>query len=110
MARARVRANRTARDLSDVILAEWYRVLPPASVGGDPLPMDANALTGAFNQILDPMDQCQVILDVKSEPLRIVAPLPPHNVRTREDLEAYLERNSDFRQGMGLAMLFGCGR
>ncbi|MGE0237174.1 MAG: hypothetical protein AB7S59_00520 [Parvibaculaceae bacterium] len=70
--------------------------------------MDKHALTAAFNSILGEDSACQVVLDVENEPIHIVVPFPP--AKTRKDLKDYLEKNGDFRQGMGAAVLFGCGR
>lgn len=107
MARGRVRPDRSASEISSTILAEWYRVLPEDKSQGV-LPMDARALTAAFNLILDDDSRCQVILDDKDKPIKIVVPYPP--VETRADLLKYIEENTDFEQGMGVAVLFGCGR
>jgi len=107
MARARPRKNKSLTSLSNIILAEWYRVLPDQP-GGPVLPMDAFALTAAFNQILDESMPCQVVLDVEGEPIKIVVPLPP--VRDRPALDRYIRNNKDFRSGMGVAVVFGCGK
>lgn len=105
MARARARRDQSLTAIADIILAEWYRVLPEQP--GEPrLPMDAFALTTAFNQILD--EPCQVILDEDDQPIKIVVPLPP--VGSRPALDTYIRNNRDFRQGMGVALLFGCGK
>ena len=68
----------------------------------------AFALTAAFNQILDQTTPCQVVLDVEGEPIKIVVPLPP--VRDRPALDRYIRNNKDFRSGMGVAVVFGCGK
>lgn len=107
MARARPRKNKSLTALSNIILAEWYRVLPDQP-GGPILPMDAFALTAAFNQILDESTPCQVILDIEGEPIKIVVPLPP--VKDRLALDRYIRNNKDFRAGMGVAVVFGCGK
>lgn len=104
MARARVKTDRRITDIADVIISEWFRILPASS--GAPLPMDKNSLQAAFNQILDA--PCEVILDVEGQPIKIVVPVPPAASRTA--LIQYLDNNKDFQQGMGVAMLFGCGR
>ncbi len=105
MARARARRDQSLTAIADIILAEWYRVLPERP--GEPmLPMDAFALTAAFNQILE--EPCQVILDEENQPIKIVVPLPP--VGSRRALDTYIRNNRDFRQGMGVALLFGCGK
>jgi hypothetical protein len=105
MARARVRGNQSLSAIADIILAEWYRVLPDQP-GGPILQMDPFALTAAFNQVLD--DPCEVILDELEKPIKIVVPLPP--VKSRPALDTYIRNNKDFRQGMGVALLFGCGK
>jgi hypothetical protein len=105
MARARVRPNKSLAAISDIILAEWYRVLPE-DPGGQTLAMDPFALTTAFNQIL--LDPCQVILDEENQPFKIVVPLPP--VTHRAELDTYLQNNVDFRGTMGVALVFGCGK
>jgi hypothetical protein len=119
MARAKIRRNRRSTDIADAIVAEWYRILPEGPVDGvipDPLPMDSNALTGAFNQIIATVDEqgndvrCQAVPDEFGKPFKIAVPLPPREVTTRQQLLTYLEDNDDFRQGMGSAVLFGCGR
>jgi len=107
MARARVKQGHRSTEIADAIIAEWYRTLPPRGVSGQ-LPMDANALTAAFSEIVDA--RCEAVLDIAGHPLKIVVPLPPANVTSREDLIDYLRKNDDFRQGMGAAVLFGCGR
>jgi hypothetical protein len=111
MARGKVRPDRSAKEISNAIIAEWYRVLPNKPVSGPipkPLDMDALALTAAFNLVLDDDSRCQVVLEEEGKPLKIVVPLPP--VQTREELQKYIEKNVDFQQGMGVALLFGCGR
>ncbi|MGO4438276.1 hypothetical protein [Rhizobium sp. RAF56] len=110
MARGRIKSGRQSTEIADAILAEWYRILPPANAPGAAAQMDANALTAAFNSVLDPSDKCQVILDEPGKPIKIVVPLPPAGVKTKEDLLGYIQKNDDFRQGMGAAVLFGCGR
>ena len=110
MARGRIKQGRYSTEIADAILAEWYRILPPASAPGAAVQMDANSLTAAINSILDPADRCQVILDEPGQPIKIVVPLPPSTVTTREQLVDYIKNNDDFRQGMGAAVLFGCGR
>ena len=107
MARGKIKEGRVSAELSDVIIAEWFRVLPDVD-GQGILGMDVNALTAAFNSILGDDSPCQVILDVAGEPINIVVPRPP--ATTRDKLKDYLEKNGDFRQGMGAAVLFGCGR
>jgi hypothetical protein len=112
MARGRVRPDRNSKEISDAILAEWYRVLPNDPGSGKtpppPLEMDDMALTAAFNLVLDDQSKCQVVLDEPDKPIKVVVPLPP--VATREKLVEYIENNVDFQQGMGVAILFGCGR
>jgi hypothetical protein len=111
MARARTRPGRTSSEISEVILAEWFRILPDASLTdrtGYPLAIDINALSAAFNFIID--EPCIAVPDVAGQPLKIIVPLPPQTVETKQDLEAYLRRNGDFVPGMGAAVLFGCGR
>ncbi|MGE0005116.1 MAG: hypothetical protein AB7S92_05950 [Parvibaculaceae bacterium] len=112
MARGKVRPDRSAKEISDAILAEWYRVLPEGpDANGDipaPLEMDKHALTAAFNLILDDSSRCQVILDEKDKPIKVVVPFPP--AKTRAELLKYIQENADFQQGMGVAILFGCGR
>ena len=105
MARARARRDQSLTAISDIILAEWYRVLPDQP-GGQPLEMDAFALTAAFNQILD--KPCEVILDQRDQPIKIVVPLPP--VDSRPALDLYIRNTKDFRHGMGVALVFGCGK
>ena len=68
--------------------------------------MDTDLLRAAFNSILE--DTCEVILDNSGPPIKIVVPYPPATNQT--ELREYLDKNKDFRQGMGVAMLFGCGR
>ena len=102
MARANTRRQKSLTALSDIILAEWYRVLATGTS------MDAGALTTAFNQILDEATPCQVILDEPGQPIKIVVPLPP--VDTTAELDDYVLRNRDFRHGMGVALVFGCGK
>lgn len=111
MARARPRAGREASEISEVIVAEWYRILPDESVADTsdyPLAMDVNALSAAFNFIID--EVCVAVPDEAGKPLKIIVPLPPAGVVTKQDLERYLRRNGDFLPGMGAAVLFGCGR
>jgi len=103
MARARPKPNRRLTEIADAILAEWYRVLPPVS-GGTILTMDMDALTAAFNEVLD--TPCQAIPD--GDPIKIVVPLPP--VDSRAKLNAYIAQNDDFLVGMGAAVIFGCGK
>jgi|ERR1700674_5689199 hypothetical protein len=108
MARARAKQDKNLSEIADVILAEWYRVLP--DIGSTaPLTMDSAALTAAFNQILN--TPCIAVLDgagTAADPLKIVVPQPP--VRNRQLLDNYIKNNSDFRLGMGAAVIFGCGR
>ena len=95
-------------DIADVILAEWFRVLPETGTG-DQHPMDEESLTVAFNQILDV--HCIAVLDgegTEADPIKIVVPRPPRD--NQQELRTYLENNSDFRVGMGPASIFGCGR
>jgi hypothetical protein len=66
--------------------------------------MDANALTSAFNDILDA--PCEAVID--GDPIKIVVPLPP--VKTRKQLQTYIANNTDFLVGMGTAVIFGCGK
>jgi hypothetical protein len=108
MARGELRPGRTLAELSDVIIAEWFRILPDTPDGRFK-DMDLNALTAAFNLILGDDSRCQAIADMENQPIRLVVPLPPKKTRA-EELESYLEENDDFRQGMGAAVLFGCGR
>ena len=105
MARARVRQGQSLAAIADIILAEWYRVLPDQP-GGPILDMDLFALTTAFNQVLD--DPCEIIVDEKGKPIKIVVPLPP--VDDRPALDVYVQNNREFRQGMGVALVFGCGK
>ena len=105
MARARVRPDQSLAAIADIILAEWYRVLPDQPTR-PPLAMDPFALTTAFNQVL--LDPCQVILDQPGQPVKIVVPLPP--VPDRAALDVYVQNNRDFRQGIGVALVFGCGK
>jgi hypothetical protein len=107
MARARVKHGRKLADITQAIVAEWYRVLPDAQ-GEEILPMDEYALTAAFNAILD--QDCVAVLDAKDGPIHIAVPFPPSNVDTRDKLMIYLDKNHDFWEGMGAAVLFGCGR
>jgi hypothetical protein len=109
MARGRVRRDRRNTDIADVVIAEWFRILPATGTGAL-LKMDANSLTAALNQILEEADRCQVVTDDENAPIKIVIPLPPKKVKNRQDLLLYLQDNDDFRQGMGAAALFGCGR
>lgn len=106
MARAGTRKGRSAKDIAEVIVAEWFRVLPSANEPRDPWEMDSNSLTAAFNEILD--EPCVAIVDKKGLPLNIAVPMPP--VKTKEELLEYLNRNKDFFVGLGTASLFGCGR
>ena len=109
MARARAKKNRKLIEIAEVIAAEWYRVLP--EIAGDPIQtMDAFALSAAFNDIVDSATGVEAVLDEVGKPLKIVVPLPPHKVRSKEELRQYLEDNGDFFVGMGTAVLFGCGR
>ena len=105
MARARARPNKSLTEIADIILAEWYRVLPDQP-GVPPLLMDEYALTAAFNQVLD--RRCQAVLDEENQPIKIIVPLPP--VKTRAELDDYVRRNGDFRNGVGAAVVFGCGK
>ena len=105
MARARARPNKSLTEIADIILAEWYRVLPDQP-GGKQLTMDAYALTAAFNQVLD--RRCQAVLDEDGQPIKIIVPLPP--VETRAELDDYVRQNGDFRNGVGSALVFGCGK
>jgi hypothetical protein len=105
MARARVRPGHSVSEISDAIIAEWSRVLPPEGSNSPQLEMDVNALTAAFNRVLE--DPCRVILDEAGKPIWIAVPLPP--VSNRKELEDYLRNNGDFKPGMGAAVLFGCG-
>lgn len=105
MARGKIKQGRVSAELSDVIIAEWFRILPEVE-GQGILPVDVHSLTAAFNAILD--SPCTVVLDVEGKPINIVVPFPP--AKTRQKLKEYLEKNGDFRQGMGAAVLFGCGR
>lgn len=107
MARAGTRKGRSAKDIAEVIVAEWFRVLPStAEPMRDPWEMDSNSLTAAFNEILD--EPCVAIVDKKGLPLNITVPMPP--AKTREALLEYLNKNEDFFVGLGSASLFGCGR
>jgi hypothetical protein len=117
MARARARKKRRLREIAEVIVAEWYRVLPDQSdIDQTIKPMDKNSLTAALNNILDPNSlerhggQAEAVLDQENYPLKVVVPLPPHGVGTKQQLDGYLEQNGDFFEGMGAASLFGCGR
>ncbi len=107
MARGKVRPGRVSSELADVIVGEWFRILPDTADGSFK-EMDLNAVTAAFNLILGDDSRCQAIPDEEGKPIKIVVPLPPK--KTRAELETYLKNNSDFRQGMGAAVLFGCGR
>lgn len=105
MARARPRRRRRLSEIGEVILAEWYRVLPEKS--GDPvLPMDPNALSAAFNNIVEA--KCIAVLDNEPGFTKILVPWPP--ATSRDELDEYMRKNSDFISGMGVAALFGCGR
>jgi hypothetical protein len=117
MARGRAKANRQLKDISEVILAEWYRVLPVTK--GDPIAkMDRNSLTAAFSEIIELADEglirhkhlVEAVLDEIDSPLKILVPLPPYGVASKAELDRYLEDNDDFAVGMAVATLFGCGR
>ena len=104
MARARPKANRRLSEVANLIIAEWYRVLPETATGPI-LPMDAHSLTAALNQVLD--EPCQAVLDEPSL-IKIAIPLPP--ATTKVGLDVYLQNNVDFVVGMSNATIFGCGR
>lgn len=112
MARARTREGRHSSEISNIILAEWYRVMPlTGSITEDDIQkMDMSALTAAFNAIIEGDRVCKAVLDGDGEnsPLIFVVPRPPRT--TRAELDRYVERNGDFQMGMGAAILFGCGR
>jgi len=72
--------------------------------------MDRFALSAAFSDIVDSNTGVEAVLDEAGRPLKIVVPLPPHRVTSKEELRQYLENNGDFFVGMGTAVLFGCGR
>jgi hypothetical protein len=117
MARVRGRPTRQLTELSEVILAEWYRVLPAKK--GDPIAqMDKNALTAAFSEVIDLGDEglirhgnrVEAVIDEEKRPLKLLVPLPPYGITSKEELDDYLEANDDFKVGMAVAMLFGCGR
>jgi hypothetical protein len=108
MARGKIKHDHRSTDIADAIIAEWYRILPPRGSAAGPMTMDASALTAAFNQILGE-PRCQAVIDT-ADMINIAVPLPPKEVTSREELLDYLEKNDEFRQGMGSAVLFGCGR
>ena len=62
MARGKIKEGRRSTELSDVIIAEWFRIRPETE-GQGTLPVDVNALTAAFNAILD--SPCKVVLDAE---------------------------------------------
>ncbi|ESY10527.1 hypothetical protein NKI46_29425 [Mesorhizobium sp. M0615] len=105
MARARAKRNRQQTEIAQAIIAEWFRVLPESS--GSIGAMDEYSLTAAFNDILD-----RPALAIIDDPtvVKIVVPLPPAGIATRDQLRDYLARNQDFVAGMSAAALFGCGR
>jgi hypothetical protein len=107
MARARVRITKQHNEIARVIIAEWLRILPETNPALPAKPMDANALTAAFNSILE--EPCQVVLDEENL-VKIAVPRPPLGVRTQAQLQTYLDNNNDFIPGMSAAVLFGCGR
>jgi hypothetical protein len=117
MARGRARPGRRLTEISEVIVAEWFRVLP--DIPGDPITdMDQNSLTAAFSEIVNLNDPglsrhknlVEAVLDKRDEPLKILVPLPPFGVTSKLQLQNYLEDNDDFIVGMATATLFGCGR
>lgn len=107
MARARPRPGRRSSEISQVIIAEWFRILPDTT-GGSIDDVDVNSLSAAFSNIIDA--SCVAVPDKLGEPLKIIVPRPPEGVRTKSELQAYLLRNGDLIPGMGAAALFGCGR
>jgi hypothetical protein len=113
MAKAGTKPGRKVEDISDAILTEWFRVMPASRelTEADILSMDMSSLTAAFNNVLADNLKCRAIIDgdgTTTKPLLFVVPRPP--VLTLEDLEDYVANHTDFRRGMGTAMLFGCGR
>ena len=48
--------------------------------------------------------------DEENRPLKILVPLPPVGISSKEELDDYVKANYDFKVGMAVAMLFGCGR
>jgi hypothetical protein len=104
MARARVKRSRQQTEIAEVIIAEWFRILPETL--GDPrAAYDVNSLKAAFSDIIE--QQCRVEFDAPDQ-IVIVVPQPP--APTKSLLRDYLTRNEDFLQGMSAAVLFGCGR
>ncbi len=123
MARSRIRKDRNATDIADVILAEWYKIL---QIGNLPAGntdaqkearwdevlkrVDLTSLSVAFTNILED-NIVEAVLDgvgTANKPLKIVVPMPPAN--TLPKLDEYVQNNTDFRVGMSAAILFGCGR
>jgi hypothetical protein len=120
MARARIKRDKTAADLSDIILAEWFRLLDPTeptTPAGKAAAMarfvanaDIDSLSAAFGKVLDNA-VCEAVIDGDGSvaaPVKIIVPRPPR--LGQKELYDYLDSNSDFRAGMGAAILFGCGR
>jgi hypothetical protein len=114
MARGRAKKGRRLSEISETIVAEWFRVLPETE--GDTIErMDAFSLTAAFNDILEKAKDVdgntldwQAVPDEPKKPFKIIVPLPP--AKSKQGLVDYLEKNGDFIDGMGVAVLFGCGR
>lgn len=114
MARARPKNHRRSSDIAELIVAEWYRILPYRGQGATNLEIDVASLTAALNNILNVSARhggvAIAVPDVEGQPLKVIIPLPPEGVADREALDEYLARNQDFFDGMGAASLFGCGR
>ena len=103
MARFGKKPGKDLEVIADLIIAEWFRVVPVDP--GPILEMDTNALTAALNNLLDV--PCQAVPD-KENLVHIVIPYPPK--KTRAELETYLNSHNQFRKDMTEATLFGCGR
>lgn len=104
MARFGKKPGKNLEEIADLIVAEWFRVVPEGP-GEDILEMDTNALTAALNNLLDV--PCQAVPD-KEDLVHVVIPYPPG--KTRAELEQYLAENNQFRKKMTEASFFGCGR
>jgi hypothetical protein len=104
MARFGGKPNKDLEEIADLIIAEWFRVVPE-NPGEDVLEMDINALTAALNNLLDL--PCRAVADEENL-VHVIIPYPP--AKTRAELEDYLTKNGQFKKKMTEATLFGCGR
>jgi hypothetical protein len=128
MARARLRAGRKIEEIGEVIVAAWFKALPPTS--GPIGDIDEYELSAAFSNILD--KECVAVLDTSTK-IHVAIPYIFDDVKNHKELIEYLHSHYDqsdsgtnmtnpfncrnrplrqrkFSEDMGQALFFGCGK